>query len=60
MPCWRPTSMVLEYHYYTGNEIEKMIDAMTKPALKLACLIAYGDGNDSNNFHSGRAAGRQG
>ena len=31
MPCWRPTSMVLEYHYYTGNEIEKVIEVMTKP-----------------------------
>ena len=60
MSCWRPTSVVLEYHYYTGNMIEKVIDINEDGPLALLLLIAYGDGNDSNDFHSGRAAGRQG
>ena len=44
--------MVSEYHYYTGNEIEEVIDATKKP-LELSLLIAYGDGNDSNDVHAG-------
>ena len=55
MLCSWPTSTVpSEYHYYTGNEIEKVMDAADRyDPWRYHFWIAYSDGNDSDNLHFG-------